>query len=144
MDAKRFVVASLVGMVVVYAVGWLLFDTLFADFYAANAGSATGVDRDPRILWPMLVGALAYAALITYAMTRGGGMVDLGTGVRIGGIVGFLLWATVDFGFYGSTNINSLTTAVVDPLLEFVRGAIAGVVIAWVLGRVPASGAGPA
>jgi hypothetical protein len=139
MNSKGSVAAVLVGAIVVYAVGWALFDTIFASFYAANAGSATGVTREPRILWAALVGSLAYAALITYAMKRGAGAVSLAGGAQIGAIVGFLLWATVDFSFYGGMNLNNLTTTVVDPMLEFVRGGISGAVIALVLGKMSAS-----
>ena len=58
-----------------------------------------------------------------------------------GAVVGLLLWMTVDFIFFGSTNLNALTVALVDPALEFVRGGIVGGVIAVVLGMIPAAGA---
>jgi hypothetical protein len=139
MNSKGSVAAVLVGAIVVYAVGYVIFDTIFASFYAANAGSATGVSREPQILWAVLLGSLAYAALITYAMNRGGGSVSLASGAQTGAIVGFLLWATVDLVFYGSTNLNGLTVAMVDPFLEFVRGGISGAVIALVLGKMSGS-----
>lgn len=144
MDMRRSLVAAVVGMVVVYAVGWVLFDKLLMAFYMANAGSATGVWRDTPILWASLVGCLAYAVLIIYTMGRGGEAASAGSGAKVGATVGFLLWATVDFVFYGGTNINSLTTAVVDPLAELVRGGIAGAVIGWVVSKTPASGTGAA
>jgi hypothetical protein len=58
--------------------------------------------------------------------------------------VGFLLWFTADFMFYGYTNLSTLTKTIVDPLLEIVHGGIAGAVIAAVLKKVPASGSKPA
>lgn len=136
MNSKGSVAAVLAGAIVVYAVGYVIFDTIFASFYAANAGSATGVTREPRIIWAAIVGALCYATLITYTMNRGGGATSVATGAQVGAIVGLLLWGTVDFSFYSGTNLNSLTTAIVDPLLEFVRGGISGAVIALVLGKV--------
>ena len=51
-------------------------------------------------------------------------------------MVGFLLWFTADFMLYGITNVGNLTITVVDPLLELVHGAIAGGVIAAVLGKI--------
>jgi hypothetical protein len=140
MNTKGSVAAVLAGTIVVYAVGYVIFDTIFASFYAANAGSATGVTREPRIIWAAIVGALCYATLITYAMNRGGAA-SLATGARVGAMVGLLLWGTVDFSFYSGTNLNSLTTAIVDPLLEFVRGGISGAVIALVLGKAGGSSA---
>ncbi len=62
MNAKQWVIGTVVGAVVVFGAGWVLFEMLLGDYYAANAGSATGVDKDPPIMWSLAVGALAYAA----------------------------------------------------------------------------------
>ena len=40
MDAKRFGVATIVGGIVLFVVGYLIFDMMFGSFYAANVGSA--------------------------------------------------------------------------------------------------------
>ena len=140
MDSKRLVAGTLVGGVVLYAVGYLIFTLAFADFYAANAGSATGVDRGGELFWAVALANLAYAALVTFAIGNRVGSLSIGGGAKIGAIVGFLLWFTADFVFYGTTNIANLTRTVVDPLLEIVHGGIGGIVIAAALARMPASG----
>jgi hypothetical protein len=38
--------------------------------------------------------------------------------------------------FYGISNVGNLTSTLVDPLLELVPGALAGGVIAAVLGKI--------
>ena len=129
MDAKRFAVGTIVGGLVLEAVGWTMFTKLFGSFYAANAGSATGVDRGGEILWAMLVANFAYAALITYVMGRGS-VTSIAQGMVVGAIVGSLAWAQADFVLYGSTNIANLTRTIVDPLLEIVHGGIGGAAIA--------------
>ncbi len=136
MNTKRLVTGTLVGGIILYAVGYLIFDLAFADFYAANAGSATGVARDPQLVWAVALGSLSYAALVTLGIGSRADSSNIGAGVKIGAVVGFLLWFTVDFILYGVTNVANLTRAVVDPLLELVRGGIAGGVIAVVLGKV--------
>jgi hypothetical protein len=138
MDSKRFAIATLVGGVVLYAVGYLIFTTAFAAFYAANGGSATGVDRDGQIVWALAIANLAYAALITFAMGRRASA-SIGEGAMVGAVVGFLIWCTVDFVLYGTTNIANLTRTLVDPLLEIVHGGIAGAAIAAVLRPGPAT-----
>jgi hypothetical protein len=139
MDAKRLVMGTVVGGVVLYAVGWLIFTKAFAAFYAANAGSATGVDRSTQILWAVLLGNFAYATLITYAMGNRAGSLSIGEGAMTGAIVGFLIWATADFILFGVSNTSNLTKTIVDPLLEIVHGGVAGAVIAAMLRRVPAT-----
>jgi len=143
MDAKRFVVGTFVGGVALHAAGYVIFTRAFADFYAANAGSATGVDREGQLFWAMALANLAYAALVTFAIGNRVGSLSIGQGATTGAIVGFLLWLTADFVFYSTTNVANLTRTVVDPLLEIVHGGIGGAVIAGVLSRMPASGRKP-
>jgi hypothetical protein len=140
MDVKRFLVGTIAGGVALYATGYLIFNVIFANFYAANVGSATGVDRSIQIQWAEALAGLAYAALITFAIGNRSDALSLGVGARIGAIVGFLLWLTADFVFYGATNIANLTRTIVDPLLEFVHGGIGGAVIAAVLGTISPAG----
>ena len=136
MNAKVTLTGTLVGAIALYATGYLIFGLTFASFYAANAGSATGVDRGGQLVWAMSVANLAYAALITFVIVNRTGAVSIGGGAKIGAIVGFLLWCTVDFVFYGTTNISNLTLTVVDPLLELIHGGIGGAVIGGVLGKM--------
>jgi len=139
MDARRFVIGTLVGGVTVFATGTLIFAVApFRDFlaYALNAGSATGVAREPQLVWAVALGALSYSALVTLAIGSRARSLNIGAGIKIGAVVGFLLWFTADFTFYGISNVGNLTSTVVDPLLELAPGAIAGGVIAAVLGKI--------
>src|SRR5262245_15991084 len=130
MDAKRFVSGTVVGGIVLFATGYLIFTMALAEFYRANVVS--GVDREMPIIWARILGSLAYAALITYALgTRG--VTSIGTAALAGAIAGFLLWATANFSLYGVMNIQNLTRTLVDPALEFVRGGIGGAAIGAVL-----------
>ena len=140
MDVKRLLVGTIAGGVALYATGYLIFVVIFGDFYAANVGSATGVDRTTQIQWALALASLAYAALITFTMDNRSDAMSLAVGARIGAIVGFLLWLTADFVFYGASNIANLTRTIVDPLLEFVHGGIGGAVIAAALGRISPAG----
>ena len=140
MDVKRLLVGTIAGGVALYATGYLIFVVIFGDFYAANVGSATGVDRTIQIQWAEALASLAYAALITFTMGNRSDAMSLGVGARTGAIVGFLLWLTADFVFYGATNIANLTRTIVDPMLEFVHGGIGGAVIAAALGRISPAG----
>jgi hypothetical protein len=136
MNMKRLAIGSVVGTIVLYLLGMLFWQMLFADFFAANSGSATGVDREAPIIWSVVVGTLFYAVLLTLALESGGGSKSLGDGLKIGIVVGALLWGTADFIFYGITNLSNLTAAIADTVLEGVRGGIAGAVIAITLGKV--------
>ena len=137
MDTKRFVIGTLAGGIVMYLVGYLIWGLLLADFFAANAGSATGVARETRLIWAVVLGTFSLAALVTLAVGSQAGASTILDGLKIGAIVGFLVWFGVDFMDYGIRNVSNLTATIVDPLLEIVRTGIGGAVIAAVLGRLP-------
>jgi hypothetical protein len=100
-----------------WGVGYLIWGLVFADFFAANAGSATGVARDATLQWAIALGSLFLAVLITLAVS-GAGSSSVGEGFKLGATVGFLVWFGMDFS-----------------LLGVVLSGIGGAVIAVVLGR---------
>ncbi len=108
----------------------------FADFFAANAGSATGVVKDPQVIWALVLGPLSYAALLTLAIGTRAASATIVDGLKIGAIVGFLMWFAVDLTLYAVWNVSNLTAAIADSLLELIRGGIGGAVIAGVLGKI--------
>ena len=135
MDTKRFVIGTLAGGITMYLVGYLIWALAFSGFFAANAGSATGVARETGLVWAVVLGHLSLAALVTLAVERRAGSSTIVDGFKIGAIMGFLIWFGVDFIHYGITNVSNLTATIVDPLLEIVRTGIGGAVIAALLGR---------
>jgi hypothetical protein len=136
MNIKRLGIGSVVAAITLYFLGMLFWENLFTAFFAANAGSATGVWRETPILWAQLVGTLLYALLLTLAMETRGVSKSPAGGLTTGLVVGALLWGTVDISFYGLTNMNTLAGSVADVALEAVRAGIAGFVAALVLSKV--------
>ncbi len=136
MDIKRFIIGTVVGAITLYVLGYLIWELAFADFFAANAGSATGVVKDPQVIWALALGTLSYAALLTLAIGTRGRSATIVDGLKIGAIVGFLMWFAVDLTLYAVWNVSNLTAAIADSLLELIRGGIGGAVIAAVLGKI--------
>ena len=132
MDAKRLAIGTVVGGIAMFVVGYLIWNILLD--YWNGAFDAAGVAREPQLLWAVVLSNVPAAALITLAIERGGSS-TIGGGVKIGAIVGFLVWSGVDVAFYANTTIFDLTTIILDPLLASVHHGIGGGVIAAVLGR---------
>ena len=143
MDIKRLIIGTVVGAITLYILGYLIFDLALAEFYAANVGSATGLVKDPQVIWAVALGTLSYAALLAFAIGTQTGSATIVDGLKIGAIVGFLMWFGADFIFYGIFNISNLTLTFVDSLLELIRAGITGTVIAAVLGKIAAAPEAP-
>jgi hypothetical protein len=135
-DIKRLVIGTVAGGIALFILGYVIWNMLFTDFFAANAGSATDVAKDPQVMWAIAVGTLSYAALITLAIETRAGSTTIVEGLKVGAIVGFLMWFGADMIIYGVWNLSNLTAAIADSLLELVRGGIGGAVIAAVLAKI--------
>jgi hypothetical protein len=135
-NTKQWVVGTIAGGIVLFVLGYVFFDLLLGDFYAANSGSATGVMREAPVFWAVGVGAIAYTVLVLYALRSQGASVSMASGMKAGAIVGCLIWLCADFTLYGISNINTLTLAIVDPLVELVRGGITGAAVAVLLRKL--------
>jgi hypothetical protein len=138
MNTKRLAAGTVAGAATWTAAGYVMFGVIFANFYAyaLSAGSATGVLREPVLPWAVGLAALSYASLVTLAIGAYAGAPTVGTGLRIGAVVGFLVWFTADFMLYGISHVLNVRSILIDPLLEIVPSAIAGGVIAVVLGKI--------
>lgn len=138
MTAKQFAAGTVVGAATLSATGYVMFGILLGNFYARalSAGSATGVPREPFLFWAVGLGALSYGALVTLAIGSRADSSTMGAGIKIGAVVGFLVWFTADFMLYGISNVLNLTSALIDPLLEVVPSAVTGGAIAVVVRKV--------
>jgi hypothetical protein len=135
-DIKRFIIGTVVGGIGLYILGYVIWELVFADFFEANDGSAIGVAKDPQVIWAIALGTLSYAALLTLAIGTRAGSATIVDGLKIGAIVGFLMWFGVDFIHYGVGNVSNLTATIADSLLELIRAGISGAVIAAVLAKI--------
>ncbi len=131
---KNFLTATIVGAVVLFVTGYLIFELALGGFYEANQGSATGVMREsPRWSW-FIVSIVAWAAMLALALGWSGAE-DPATGFRVAAVVGLLVALSFDFAQFAWTNLMTLTLAVVDPIMVALHAGIAGAVMGMVMGR---------
>jgi len=137
MDIKRIVIGTIVGAVTMHIVGYVVFEILTAEFYAAN--SMSGLYRDVSLQWAIALGEFSLTALITLGIESRSSTPSIAGGFITGAVIGLLLWIGVDFVLYGIWNAQNLTLTMVDPLLGAIQYGIVGAAIAAVLARVPKS-----
>ena len=136
MDTKRFLVGTVTGAVVLFAVGFLFWGVLFAGFFEGQ--QPPGLVRETPILWSSIVSALLFGAFLTLIVqwTGSGGAAD---GFKMGALVGLLVWGSVDLLLYGNFNFATLTAASADIVLEAIHNGLAGAAIALAIGGGMAS-----
>ncbi len=130
MGAQRFLTATVLGAVTLFAVGFLVYGLALADAYPASV-----VDREvPLWLW-LALSMFAWAALLTVIIGNWSGASTAGGGFKAAAIVGFLLSVSLGLGFYSMTTLPVSTMSYVDPFISAIYYGIAGAAIGWWLGR---------
>lgn len=135
MDAKRLVIGTVVGAITLSITGILIFDVLLANFYQTNL-TVPGIVRESQIVWALSVSSLLFALMIAIVIELQPRPKSVATGLLTGFVVGLLLWGTTDFTSYGIFDLMNLQAILIDPVIEGMHAAIAGAVMAAVLGRM--------
>ena len=130
MDAQRFLIATVVGAVTLFLVGFLVYGLALA-----NAYPETVIDREaPLWVW-LVLSQFAWAALLTVIISKWPGGSTPGGGFKAAAIVGFLISIAFGLGFYSMTTLPTSVMSFVDPFLGAVVFGIGGAAIGWSLGR---------
>ncbi|GJM30648.1 MAG: hypothetical protein DHS20C17_32830 [Cyclobacteriaceae bacterium] len=138
MDTKKFITGTLVGGITFFILGFLIYAVLLEGFFAANAGSATGVDKTEHMVWWSLVlGNLSAAALLSYIFLKWAHISTFKSGLSAGAVIGLFINLSWDMTMFATSNLMSLTGALVDVVAWTIAFAIAGGVIGAVLHAKP-------
>ena len=135
MGTNKLAFATLAGAVTAFILGYALYGVLLAGFFAANAGTATGVMKEVPSMVPLALGQIPGALLLALVIQRWGGSRSIAGGAKVGAIFGLLMSLTYDLIAYATTNISNLTAALVDPLVTTFLMSVVGAVIGLVLGK---------
>ena len=133
MDIKKLLTGGIVGGILYFLLGWLIYGMLLMDFMNNHPGTAGNVNKaEPDFLY-LIIGNLAMGFLLAYVFVKSS-ISSLAAGLVTGGIVGLLVCVSVDSVIYATTTIASKTAMAVDVAAFTVMSAIVGAVVGMVLG----------
>jgi hypothetical protein len=135
MNNSKFLVATLIGGIAYFILGFLVYAVALEGFYAAHAGSATGVAKTDMQFWPLALGNLSHAALLAYIFLKWAGIKTFGAGFSAGATIGFFVSLGFNMIGYDTSNVQDLTASVVDVFVWAIMTGIVGGIVGWVLGK---------
>ena len=131
---KKIITAAIVGAIVSFLLGWLIYGFLLMDYYTAYSVKYEGLMKDPPELWAYFANGLCWSYLLAYIFSKWSNTSTFGKGVVNAGFIGFFISLSYDFNFYAGMNLMSKRLLVVDVVVATIYIAIVGGVVAWVLG----------
>jgi hypothetical protein len=137
MNNQKFLIGTLAGGIASFFLGYLFYGLMLQGFFtqhsAAPAGSMKAMSE--LIWWALILGNLAFGALLTYVFLKMGNVNSFGSGAMTGAAIGFFMELGFDFIRYATENSLDLTGLSVDVVVSVVITAITGGIVAAVLGR---------
>jgi len=137
MNMQKFVVSGIVGGIVAFFAGWLVYGVLLMDFFAKNVGSATGVQRAmaDMVWWALIAGNLCSGLLLSYIYNKWANITSFGAGFSGGLALGLLMSAMFDLTMYGTSNLSNLNGAIADIVCATVITGVTGGVVGLMNGK---------
>jgi len=144
----RVIVAGLVGAVVSMIMGWLVWGTLLASYFASTMTPAakTFISTEPRLM-PLIAAQLGFGLFYAFVFERWANVRTLMGGIVAGAILGFSIGAIMDLmndAFMINMHIGSNTPVMlVDIACGTFVGAVIGAAEGLVLGMMSKGGSTP-
>ena len=142
MNTQKFLVSGIIGGIVSFFAGYLIYGLLLMDFFAKNAGTATGVMKAQSefVWWALIAGSIFQGLLFSYIFNKWANINTMAAGASGGAVIGLLMTAGFDMIMFGTSNLSNLTAACVDIIGGAVMGAIVGAVVGMMngMGKKPA------
>lgn len=135
MDIKKLAIGGIVGGILFFLLGWLIYGMLLMDFMKNHPGVVSGYNKaEPDMLY-LAIGNLISGLLMAYIFTRAG-VNTLMSGLITGLVVGLLMATSMDCIMYATTNLVSKNMMMADVLASTAMSAVTGAVVGLVLGKI--------
>ena len=137
MNTKKFIIGTVAGGIAFFILGFLIYAVLLSGFFASNAGSASGVQKEQMDWWALVLGNMSFAALLSYIFLKWAHISTFGGGLRAGAIIGLFTNLGWDLVMYGTSNLMNLSATLVDVIAWTVVVALVGGIIGAILHTKP-------
>ena len=134
--STKAIIAGLLGGVVSFLLGWLVWGILLHDTMNSYSNMACMRSEDDMNIPLIFVAQIIWGLLFAYIFSKWSTINSFSSGATAGAILSVGISIVVDLMFYAtSTMMTSLTVLGIDIGANLVVGAIFGGVIGWWLGR---------
>lgn len=137
MDTRKFLIGTITGGIVYFLLGFVVYALLLDSFFESHSGTASGVEKTLEMqYWPLFIGNLAQAALLSYVFVKWAHIKTFSTGLSAGLVIGFLMMLGHNLIQYDTTNIMDLTGHIAEVVAYTIITALVGGVVGAVIGMV--------
>ena len=130
MNVKNFIIGGIVGGIVDFLLGWLIWGILLKDTMPKPEGAGA-----ENMLF-IFLGCMSFGFLLSWIFSQGEGISNMMAGVKMAAGIGLLMSLTNNF-FYNMYNETMVLKLVaIDAVASIVMAAAVGAAIAMVNGKM--------
>lgn len=129
MNAKNFVVGGIVGGIVDFLLGWILWGIAFASFFPAT-------DESKMNMLFIFLGCMTFGFFISYIFSKWAHIATPKTGAAAGAVIALFLSLFNNFFYYSNTPTPDYKVMTLDIALTIFCGAIVGSIIGLLNGKM--------
>jgi hypothetical protein len=133
MNTNKILVGGIIGGVVFFLLGWLIWGIILAGYMAANSNQCMMKPIDQMVWWALILSNLALGFLLSvvFDWSNTSGWMN---GAKKGAIFGLIMGLSIDLGYYSmSTMYSNMTVLIVDVLITVVMVALTGGMVGWAI-----------
>jgi len=133
MKTSKIFLGGIVGGIVFFLLGWLIYGMLLMDFAMANFNQCMNRPMADMIMWAIALSNFALGFLLAFVF-KWANINTITSGTKVAATIGFLMVVSIDLSFYSMTTMYVNTSAIfVDVITYTVMVAITGAAVAWVM-----------
>lgn len=135
MDIKKLAVGGIVGGILFFFLGWLLYGMLLMDFMNSHPGVVSGYNKETPDWLYLIIGNLLAGLAMAYIFIKANINTLMG-GLIMAAVVGLLIAASYDCSIYATTNLFSKKLMLADVLASTVIWAVSGAIVGMLMGKL--------
>ena len=130
MNVKNFIIGGIVGGIVDFLMGWLVWGILLKDTMPAPAGSG------PENMMFIFLGCMAFGFLISYVFSQGEGISNMTAGIKMA--IGIALFMSLSNIFFSNMYLETIDVKMmgIDIVASLVLATAVGAAVAMVNGKM--------
>lgn len=131
MNIQKFLISGIVGGIVSFFMGWLVYGIVLMNYMNQHPGTAGNINRTEMVWWALILGNLFSGLTISYIWNKWANITTIAAGAMGGAVLGLLLALSIDLSMYGTSTILSLNGICADVIGSIVLNAVVGAAVGW-------------
>lgn len=131
MNIQKFLISGIVGGVVSFFMGWLVYGIVLMNYMNQHPGTAGNINRTEMVWWALVLGNLFSGLTISYIWNKWANITTITAGATGGAVLGLLFALSFDLSMYGTSTILSLNAIGADVIGSIVLNAFVGAAVGW-------------